>query len=279
MHTYFNISNLYNALRGTFKYCVMWVIAMCAISCSNEQSVQETVQVTINAGIDAQSRADNQSTNVNKLTCVVYYNGNELPKLRTTLSVENGIVIGAFKPELIPGRTYTFAFWAYTEGAYNINDFTAITRTGTKEGAYCDAFTNYATATITQAQELSITLNRPFAQLNILANAIDWRTVTSAGKTPETAKVTLNCYSAYNAVSGEGCNIATNTYTSIIDATVGSTTYKTLFSDFILLAPSQDKVSFSYEIESQTEEVITTKTISDVPAQINYKTNVIVPLN
>ena len=130
---------------------------------------------------------------------------------------------------------------------------------------------------------LSITLNRPFAQLNILANAIDWRTVTSAGKTPKTAKVTINCYSAYNAVSGEGCNIATNTYTSIIDAnselTVGSTTYKTLFSDFILLAPSQDKVSFSYEIESPTEEVITTKTISDVPAQINYKTNVIVPLN
>ena len=131
---------------------------------------------------------------------------------------------------------------------------------------------------------LSITLNRPFAQLNILANAIDWRTVTSAGKTPETAKVTLNCYSAYNAVSGEGCNIATNTYTNTIaensELTVGSTTYKTLFSDFILLAPSQDKViSFRYEIESQTKEVITTKTISDVPAQINYKTNVIVPLN
>ena len=118
--------------------------------------------------------------------------------------------------------------------------------------------------------------------LNILANPTDWKTVVNVG--PETAEVTINCYSAYNAVSGEGCNIATNTYTNTIaensELTVGSTTYKTLFSDFILLAPSQDKViSFRYEIESQTKEVITTKTISDVPAQINYKTNVIVPLN
>lgn len=123
--------------------------------------------------------------------------------------------------------------------------------------------------------------------LNILANRTDWQTVVNVGKTPKTTKVTINSYNAFNAVTGEGynteTNTTTNTYTNTIaensELTVGSTTYKTLFSDFILLAPNQDKVSFSYEIESRPGEVITTKKISDVPAQINYKTNVIVPLN
>ena len=102
--------------------------------------------------------------------------------------------------------------------------------------------------------------------------------MTSAGKTPKTAKVTINCYSAYNAVSGEGCNIATNTYTSTIDATVGSTTYKTLFSDFILLAPAQDKVDISYKIATENEAMVE-NSITAVPMHTNYKTNVIVPLN
>ncbi len=264
------------------NYIVIALMAMgaIAISCSEAEQIEQTVTVSINPEIPAESRTIGDGGNIDKVVCAVYYNGQELTHLRETLPVTGGVVQGTYTPEVIKDRTYTFVFWAHTDGAYNVTTLENITRTAGYAGASCDAFTNKDTKYITSSVDLGITLSRPFAQLNIGVTEADWNAVQGFNYTPDKVTIAVESYAAYNAVAGAVAGSATEqsfTNSPLPTGTltaVNGNSYNYMFADFILVGSDSQTTDIDCTIYDGAE-AIRTLTMTAVPVKPNYKTNVV----
>mgnify|MGYP002853746786 CR=1 FL=1 len=272
----------------------------------------ELVNVSFSAMLDqaVQTRGvtgESDGTQATQLYVAVYNASNNLieaiSKIGTTGSEETVSMSGKAATvnfQLVKGQTYSFAFWAQhpnaTAGAVTFNpsdgkvtvDYSKITA----NDLTLDAFTAHENnVTVTGPIAKSITLKRPWAQLNYGSTDEDWNAAVAAGITVAKSKVTIdNVYTTLNLLDGTVSN-PTNT-DIILDAntipasanpvrslTVGTTTYNYIGLNYLLVGNegSQSLIKADLQLFKSGDDTtpVNTLSFSNVPVQRNYRTNIV----
>lgn len=259
-------------------------LLVAAVSCNKEGNEPEGKMAVLSYEVnlsEVATKAFGDGLTVDKLACAVY-DGETLYANATVAKAEGKF---AYTPSLYYGKTYTVVFFAYNDGAYTVNDgLTEITRKENGEAA--DAFAYKETVKINAdgtltidgvasaqtASNHSVTLTRPFAQLNIGTESLDDMNNVDA----TAVKVTLAEYAAnYSALDGAS-GTTTVTYTSTVSDfsankfTVNSKEYSLVSLNYLFAA---DNVTATIEV-LRGEEVIRKITMGSVPLKANQKTNI-----
>ena len=254
-----------------------------ATSCENELEVgaageESVVSFTI-ATPDMGSRADySDGTTATQLQYAVYdANGTYLSELTGTKDINLTTTV---ELKLTTGNEYTVVFWAAAPNAPYTVDFGAKTMTVDYTNAVSndearDAFYAKETFTVTGAQTETITLKRPFAQLNIGTN--DYAASTSAGYTPthsavtvKNLKNTLNFFDGTVTGDDEARVFASAAIPAGQEFPVAG--YEYLAMNYLLVGADKTvvDVEFTYTDGSDAK----TRTVGSVPVQRNYRTNI-----
>ena len=277
-----------------------------ATSCSKEDVVNESSSEFVNATFTI-GTADGIGTRAvigkglmaDVVVCAVYdATGVEMTNLRQTVSVDLTAtpLTAEYSVRLAKGQNYRVAFFAYnsTSNAYDVSDLTSIkinpNQFSNVEGR--DAFTNYIDI---KAEDLtnksnieeSVTLYRPFAQLNLGIDDTELTDAANAGVIVAESEITVN--QVYNAFSAYDNDVAD-------DAVLGSMTFKMnsipteklvvngneytyLALNYLLVGDKgQEKsltdVEFVWETANGKTNNPTTHFIN-IPVQRNYRTNIL----
>lgn len=266
-----------------------------ATSCSQEMDAPQGDYVnatfTITTADAIGTRAIGDGTTVDKVACAVYdAKGNELHELYTILNVEKKTA--TYDVRLAKGQNYRLAFFAYNAeaNAYDVTDLKNVVvkddQKSNVEGR--DAFTaNMDIKTNNSAINETVTLKRPFAQLNLGVDAIELEDARKAGIEVEKTKIVVsNVYKAFSAydndlVDGAAAGemvFALNTIpTETLNVTVnGEQKEFTYLALNYLLAGAQTltNVDFTWEgKDGETNDPVTS--FLNVPVQRNFRTNII----
>ena len=257
------------------------------VACSNEEfdamERGEEVQVTVTTEVPVvNTRAVIAGTKIDEVVCGVFENDVEIAGLRTKVEVPADGVI-KFSPTLINGHRYTIVLWAHTSGSFNTDDLTAITRkTGNDEALY-DAFTTAHEFTVNGSGNISVILQRPFAQLNIGVSPEDWNAVANPqtfNLEPKKVKLTVkNAATSYNALEGKGETGQTLNYEIDVPAnqtiTSGDVTYRLLSQCYVLPESESPIADVTYDISAEGNKFITRGEFSQVPFDANHRTNIL----
>ena len=293
------------------KYLFRSMLAMAGVfaatSCSQEELYTETEGDFVEASFTIEtpdailSRAIGDGTTVDQVACAVFdANGDEMKQLRDTIEIVGQKA--QYNVRLAKGQKYRVAFFAYNEeaNAYDGTDMKKIQVLGNQasnvEGR--DAFTAKSDITPTTAAiKETVTLRRPFAQLNLGAYPEDIEAAKNAGIEVKKSKVTVtNVYTAFNAyedkvVEGEG---ATTTVTFALNAIptealkvdvdrnntiTDDEKFAYLALNYILVGnegSEKSLVDVTFEWESKDSKTNAPgSTFNNIPVQRNYRTNIV----
>jgi len=260
-------------------------LLVAAVSCNKEGNEPEGQTAVLSYDVnlsEAATKAIGDGSTVDKLACAVYDGSTLYANAAVSKDGENF----TYAPSLYYGKTYTVVFFAYKDEAYTVNDgLTTITRSG--NGEVADAFTYKETVKINADGKLtingvaseqtvdnhSVTLSRPFAQLNIgTESLVD---LSNAGAIA--VRVTLTgCAATYSADSEAYAGNETVTYTSTVSDfstnkfSVNSTEYSLVSLNYLF---ASGNVNATIEV-LKGESVIRTIVIANVPLNANQKTNI-----
>ena len=298
-------------------FTMLGVCAMlCATSCSDETIVstvegESMVEFTVELtdGSDA-SRAISDGLTVEELYCEVYSMAGTEParltdldqyvkQMETTVNDKGQTVKTAtIRMALVKGQAYNVLFWAQAPGAYDASDLRNITvAPATANTESKDAFTAvYKTDKVTGPIKETITLTRPFAQINFGTTIQDYEDALKAGIDFGAASKEIQGTLASKIVASHGATIYDAlTETSkddgqgltfgwaevdsmIINETlnVGGVEYKYLATAYMLVPGGKESnvSDVTMEIETGLNENITL-TVPFAPVQRNYRTNVL----
>ena len=272
-----------------------------SISCSQEevaggQAGDESV-VTFTAQLPGspQSKAIGDGMTATTLSYAVYAQGTTTPLItsKDKVTFTNGQATISLR--LASGRSYDLLFWADAYGAEDSDapytvDFNTQTLTIDYDAAKTlsndesrDAFFGTTTLEVKGAVNRNVTLKRPFAQLNIGTNdmedAANTGLNTSALRTSVKVK---NVYKNLNLMNGEVGEDATVTFgeNDIPEGqfTANGNTYDYLALNYLLVGTDKGVVDcefeFTYTDGATNGSKTISKTISNVPVQRNYRTNI-----
>ena len=298
-----------------------------ATSCVKEEpEVVQTMndaQVTFTLDLEggASTRAISDGTGAKKLVCAIY-DANEtiLDKVVINGSAvdANGqyVTDNAFQSgltdfvnvTLAKGQTYTIAFWAQNGGcsAYNTTDLKNVQvnyTSASNNHEFRDAFFAAKTFTVAGNTEINVTLNRPFAQINVGVTNADWTAAVQSGIEIQKSSVVIkNAANAINLLTGAVSGEEEVTYAlSAIPAKFstpedlkvdhnadGDTdddgeTYKYLSMSYILVPDGSANGSAKANLESLAftfnpatgENIIFKNGLNNVPVQRNWRTNIL----
>lgn len=252
-------------------------------ACSKAVVEQEGSAVTLDYTVsvtEAATKALGDGTNVDKMAYAVY-DGETCVKTAVIDEQEEGKF--AFQPVLFYGKTYTVAMFAYKDGAYNVSDLKAITKSAYDETA--DAFTHTETVMIDhngdlyidgsksddQTSDHAVTLTRPVAQLAVATEVFDEMAQAGASK----IQVELSAPSTYNAVTGTPATAATANYTSTVanlgTIEVSGKTYTVVLCNYLLPTDTQTVI---VKVLKSDDIVIRTINLDNVPLVANKKTQI-----
>ena len=266
-----------------------------SISCSQEevaggQAGDESV-VTFTAQLPGspQSKAIGDGMTATTLSYAVYAQGTKTPLITSEDEVTFTKGQATISLRLASGKSYDFLFWADAYDSEDVNapytvDFNTQTLTIDYDAAKTlsndesrDAFFGTTTLKVKGAVNGNVTLKRPFAQLNIgtddMKDADDTGLNTSALRTSVKVK---NVYKNLNLMNGEVGEYATVTFGENDipkgQFTANSTTYDYLALNYLLVG--KDKGVVDCEFTYTDGATNGSKTISNVPVQRNYRTNI-----
>ena len=266
-----------------------------SISCSQEevaggQAGDESV-VTFTAQLPGspQSKAIGDGMTATTLSYAVYAQGTKTPLITSEDEVTFTNGQATISLRLASGKSYDFLFWAGAYDSEDVNapytvDFNTQTLTIDYDAAKTlsndesrDAFFGTTTLEVKGAVNGNVTLKRPFAQLNIgtddMKDADDTGLNTSALRTSVKVK---NVYKNLNLMNGEVGEYATVTFGENDipkgQFTANSTTYDYLALNYLLVG--KDKGVVDCEFTYTDGATNGSKTISNVPVQRNYRTNI-----
>ena len=253
-------------------------------ACSKAVVEQEGSAVTLDYTVsvtEAATKALGDGTNVDKMAYAVY-DGETCVKTAVIAEQEEGKF--AFQPVLFYGKTYTVAMFAYEDGAYDVADLKAITKSANDETA--DAFAHTETVMIDhngdlyidgsksddQTSDHAVTLTRPVAQLAVATEVFDEMGDAGAAK----IQVELSAPSTYNAVlSAPSTTSATANYTSTVanlgTIEVSGKTYAVVSCNYLLPTDAQ---TVTVKVLKADDTVIRTITLDNVPLVANKKTQI-----
>ena len=207
------------------------------------------------------------------------------PSKDVTMSDRNA----SYSTRLVTGQTYTFVFWAEKKdcGHYNYNPDT---KTVTVSYANADGndesrdafYAVLSNVKITGAYSASVTLNRPFAQLNFGVTAEDLNAAALAGVTVNGAAVELTgianslnlldgSVSGSETVSFANANLPSETFSA------AGVTYNYVAMDYVLVGKDTktlSDVTLTLDVTGTTSAA-TEYTYPNVPLQGNYRTNIV----
>ena len=266
-----------------------------SISCSQEevaggQAGDESV-VTFTAQLPGspQSKAIGDGMTATTLSYAVYAQGTKTPLITSEDEVTFTNGQATISLRLASGRSYDLLFWADayrakdSDAPYTV-DFDTQTLTIDYDAAKTlsndesrDAFFGTTTLEVKGAVNGNVTLKRPFAQLNIGTNdmedAADTGLKTSALRTSVTVK---NVYTNLDLMNGEVREYATVTFEENDipkgQFTANGNTYDYLALNYLLVGTDKGVVDCEFTYTDGTTKV--SKTISNVPVQRNYRTNI-----
>ena len=194
-------------------------------SCSNEAvepTDQATVQFSVNLD-DIQSRAIGDGTTVDQLVFAVYDSeGNELTNLR-----QNDVTVADKQAQVTTtvarGQKYTFVFWAQKSGNthYTTTDLkdVVVSYEGPANDETRDAFTNvYEVEKVTGPINETVTLYRPFAQLDYVCDLEEWTNLVNSNYklVGSDLLVTAGAFTHINLLTGEVSQPTTEPFTLVM---------------------------------------------------------------
>ena len=269
-----------------------------SISCSQEevaggQAGDESV-VTFTAQLPGspQSKAIGDGMTATSLSYAVYAQGTTTPLITSEDEVTFTNGQATISLRLASGRSYDLLFWADAYDAKDSNapytvdfntqkltiDYDAAKTLSNDENR--DAFFGTTTLEVKGAVNGNVTLKRPFAQLNIGTNDTEdpanTGMKTSALRTSVTVK---NVYTNLNLMNGEVGEVGEDATVTFKENdipkgqfTANGNTYDYLALNYLLVGTDKGVVDCEFTYTDGTTNG--SKTISNVPVQRNYRTNI-----
>lgn len=258
-----------------------------ATSCSQEADLNgnygKPASVKFNVALDevAATRAISDASQTN----ILYY---EIYNADGTLATEGTETVSNktanFEVELISGNSYQVAFWAQNSActAYNTEDLRAVTINYSEvknNDESMDAFFNNATLDVNGDATQSVTLKRPFAQVNV-GVAVD----NFEGLGINESAVTVNeYYDQINLLTGAVSKTDGNTgsLTFVMNAvpdasqeyfTVNGANYNYLSTTYLLAAATSENVNLNFVFSGDKNYTLD---YENVPVMRNYRTNIL----
>lgn len=273
-----------------------------ATSCSQDELFNESTNgdfvnatFTIGTADGIGTRAVGDGTTVDKVACAVYdADGVELKDLYKVENVAGKTA--TYNVRLAKGQNYRIAFFAYNEAA-NAYDVTDLKNIVVKDNQFSnvegrDAFTAYydvVTGKTMNAINETVTLKRPFAQLNLGIDDIELADAKKAGiEVAESKIIVSNVYKAFsafeNVVVGSTSEMTFDMNaipTEKLNVTVNGEAkqYNYLALNYLLVGDADTEktltdVEFIWKgKEGETNDPTTT--FLNIPVQRNYRTNII----
>ena len=262
-----------------------------AAGCQREQSVKEEgpmVDVSFNVNIQGlQTKAFSDGTQAKDLYVAVYANRTDGAVFMDGISTDQ---IGAFadgltatvKLRLVRGENYDIVFWAQAPNAPYTLDKTAKTLTVSTEGKandeLRDAFYGVWTGTPVTAPQ-DVTLQRPFAQINVLTTADDWAALQASGIPFAGSSMTFTAPTVLELTTGKATT--PKEYKLAFDAIDPDAvnipgyeqTHKYIAMNYVLAGERlTEKLNFT--IYRAADDPLGDFEVVNVPFQRNYRTNV-----
>lgn len=283
-------------MKQVLRFAAAAALLVLAASCNKEVSVSEKeVPVTMNITLpEIGTKAIADGLKVNKVHCIVFRNGNLISHSDVTKTITMSGKQATYTTRLISGQTYKIAFWAeVADNAYYTVDYASATVTATYGSVgndeNRDAFFNAMEFTVTDATAaLSVTLKRPFAQLNYGLSAAD-KALADAISPIAKAEVSLDggAYTKLNLLTGEVSAPATVPVVFASAPVISSeklkvqpagataaTEYEYLSMNYILVN-QEVTPNATLKLYDASNSLVTTVNTSLVPLKRNYRTNIV----
>ena len=240
-----------------------------------------TVQVPDQMG----TKAIGSKANVNQLLVAVYQEAFDGAKAihRQTAEVKNGVA--TISLNLIKGQSYDVIFWAQKDNGYvNVNTEFELVNIPVENKHHNDdngaAFFFYKENFVPSGVAESVTLKRPFAQLNLGTTAESL--ITNAGTVAiETSAITVgNVATSFNTVLGYGQGEQTLVFAAKPEPqqelTVGNDDHYVYVSmDYLPISGDDEAVvTVEAQITLNNTQVVSHK-FTNVPVRENYRTNIV----
>ena len=279
-------------------FSALAALLLSTAACSSDEPAaqgDDTVTFTVNLQNGNDSRAISDGTKAVNLTAFAYKDGQKVQQQTATFSGLKATV--TFK--LVKGVKYDFSFWAqspeakcYTlsEDGKKVNiDYTQAASNVDNDDAFYGVKKD---VTVGTASDETVTIYRPFAQLNYGDNLDDYAAAKAAGTEVTQTLVTVEkAANVLDLTTGQASGEVDVTYalapvpSENTELTVGGTNYKWLAMNY-LLVPGQVRMADT-QITTESGLVTTTLTVyagetklnemsvANVPVQSNHRTNIL----
>ena len=287
-------------MNKLFLFGGIAAMALSVASCSSELdqpgSADGNVHFRVQLPAQMRTRAFADGKTASTLTYAVYESG-------TKNLVTQGVDAYTFDPEtltadvtlqLVNGKKYDIVFWADAPGQ-NFYKFEPSTQevtvsytslSGNDETR--DAFFKCQTFDVTGPINETVELRRPFAQVNLGTDDLQTDAVKQAYADGLKAALSTTAYSTLNLVNGQVSNPTAVSFAAApaADCTsqpfpynpnAGTATpnpYEYIAMDYILVDAAKDVIDLTYTFYNGTTANQQPLTVSNVPVQRNYRTNI-----
>ncbi len=207
-------------MKFSIKYLAALIGIVSLVSCAQDDIVGSqmgenmTVKFLLktDSGKDSPTRAINDGKSADLLYYAIFSESGEviIPKTQTTRDVKNITTSGTSMTITIPrGQKYKAVFWAQSSQteAYSVsNDMkVSVDYTMSCNDEKSDAFYGVSEVFTTSDKLVSVTLRRPFAQLNVAAFPFDWEYINDycGFKVSKSSMRVLNVAHSINLLTGE----------------------------------------------------------------------------
>ena len=232
-----------------------------------------TVQVPDAMG----TKAIGDATNVDKLFVEVYSNGTSI--FKKTQGIQGSTTVSL---DLIKGQEYQIVFWAQKGDSYvkegdGLAEINIPTEFHNNESGA--AFYAYETFVI-DGNAKTVTLRRPFAQLNLGTTALSLDTDASSSNVQLlSSSVTLATATKFSTIFGAGTDVQSRTYAADILfgdeklTLANGDEYVYVSMDYLPVVYGGDVVELGVVIETNLGTI--NHNFTNVPIQKNYRTNIV----
>ena len=281
-------------------------VMMLAASCSSsdvEETATGQAQVSFKISADTKAniratRAISDGTGTDKLMYRVFdKDGNVIATQALTTETATDLLTGhTVTLALAKGQTYKVAFWAQNSNctAYTVDQNMNVTvnYAGANNDETRDAFFKTVDITVTGNTAGSVTLTRPFAQVNVGDTDADKAAAAEAGTVITESSVTIkNAATSLNVVTGKVSGSADVTYTSAaipteklsvdIDGDGTKEDYNYLSMCYVLpndettgAAATVAEAAFTFK-PATGDDIVLKDGLQNIPLQRNYRTNIV----
>ena len=265
-----------------YFYSLLAVTTMLlAASCSQDEfengaegnEVNVTFTAALNKAAQATTRAISDGQSADKLYVLVYdENDVNIEKLNVEDEAAfNDELKATVTMRLVKGQTYKFLFWAQdpTCTAYNLdktNGTVTVNYDGNANDEARDAFYAAETLTVTGTTELKVTLDRPFAQINIATLPADKDAAEMAGIDFAAIKSTIAVKALPNVL-----NLFNGTVTGTADADFTATVVPS--TDDMLELKKNTDINGEAITEMKYYYVAMNYVLADAKNAVNYTIN------